>query len=132
MSGRSIMRRLGAVVCALLLIGTLYALAGCRWFAGKRVVVGSKKFTEQIVLAELLAQQIEARTGLKVEKRLNLGGTLLAQQALLAGEIDLYPEYTGTALTGVLGEQPSGDAAEVFERVKQGYASQFGLTVGPA
>jgi len=131
MSGRSIMRRLGAVVCALLLIGTLYALSGCRWFGGKRVVVGSKNFTEQIVLAELLAQQIEARTGLKVEKRLNLGGTLLAQQALLAGEIDLYPEYTGTALTGVLGEQPSGDAAEVFERVKQGYASQFGLTVGP-
>jgi len=122
-------RRFAASV--LLLASIAVGLTGCGSGRADRILVGSKNFTEQIVLAELLAQQIEARTGLKVEKRLNLGGTLLAQQALESGEIDLYPEYTGTALTGVLGEQPSGDAAEVYRRVKEGYASRFGLEVGP-
>ena len=117
--------------CVLLLTAILVELSGCQSGSAGRVVVGSKNFTEQIVLAEVIAQQIEARTSLKVEKRLNLGGTLLAQQALVSGEIDLYPEYTGTALTGVLGEQPTGDAAEVYQRVKEGYASRFGLVVGP-
>jgi glycine betaine/choline ABC-type transport system substrate-binding protein len=84
-----------------LLGGTLATLVGCRRNRERIVVVGSKNFTEQIILAELLAQQIEAHTSLRVDRRLNLGGTLICQQALLAGQMDLYAEYTGTALTAV-------------------------------
>ncbi len=95
------------------------------------ITVGSKFFTEQIILAELLAQHIEARTGIHVDRKSNLGGTLLCQKALLSGELDLYVEYTGTALTAVLNESPSdnSDAHAVYERVKQGYAQRFNLDV---
>jgi len=115
----------------LLLIGLLLALPACRTSREARIVIGSKNFTEQIILAELLAQHIEARTGWKVERRANLGGTLICQQALRAGEIDLYVEYTGTALTAVLNEAPSKDPAEVLARVRAGYARRFGLEVMP-
>ena len=64
------------------------------------IVVGSKNFTEQLVLGEILAQQLERKLGQKVERKLNLGGTLLAHQALVNGEIDLYPEYTGHGADG--------------------------------
>ena len=114
---------------ALLLSCVLLVLPGCRGSRGRRIVVGSKNFTEQIVLAELLAQGIEARTSLSVERRVNLGGTLICQQALRAGEIDLYVEYTGTALTAVLGETPSSDPAAVYARVKKAYAERFGFEV---
>ena len=113
----------------LVLLSAFLLLAGCHARAGRRVVVGSKNFTEQIVLAELLAQQIEARAGLHVDRRVNLGGTLIRQQALRAGQIDLYVEYTGTALTAVLGERPSSDAAAVYERVRAEYAHRFGFVV---
>jgi osmoprotectant transport system substrate-binding protein len=94
------------------------------------VIVGSKFFTEQVVLGELLAQHIEARTGLHVTRKSNLGGTLLCQTALLSGDLDVYVEYTGTALTGVLGEAPDGDdSAKIYQRVKDGYAQRFPLTV---
>ena len=76
-----------------------------------RIVVGSKNFTEQLILGELFAQIIEARTHLPVERRFYLAGTFICQQAILAGRIDLYPEYTGTALTAVLKQQPSGRQA---------------------
>jgi osmoprotectant transport system substrate-binding protein len=99
---------------------------------GNRIVVGSKNFTEQLILGELFAQAIEARTHLPVERRFYLAGTFICQQAILAGRIDIYPEYTGTALTAVLKQQPSGDKQEVYRRVKQGYESKFGLSVGPA
>ena len=68
----------------------------------RRIVVGSKNFTEQLILGEIIAQHLERRLSQKVDRKLNLGGTLLAQQALLSGQIDLYPEYTGTALTAIL------------------------------
>ena len=80
-------------------------------------------------MAELLAQQIEAKTGIKVQRKTNLGGTLLVHKALLAGELDLYVEYTGTALTAVLHEIPSGDSSAVYRRVKQAYADRFHLEV---
>jgi osmoprotectant transport system substrate-binding protein len=101
-----------------------------------RIVVGSKNFTEQLILGELFAQIIEARTHLPVERRFYLAGTFICQQAILAGRIDIYPEYTGTALTAVLKqqpnqEQPSGDKQEVYRRVQQGYEEKFGLRVGP-
>jgi glycine betaine/choline ABC-type transport system substrate-binding protein len=90
--------------------GTL-ALAGCRSARADTLIVGSKNFTEQIVLGELLAQQIEAHTALRADRRFDLGGTLLCHQALLAGQMDLYPEYTGTALTVILKEPPASDPA---------------------
>src|SRR5579883_2794629 len=114
-----------------LLGGTLATFVGCRSNRQKLVVVGSKNFTEQIILAELLAQQIEAHTSLRVDRRLNLGGTLICQQALLAGQMDLYAEYTGTALTAVLGEPASHDTQAVYRAVRDGYCRDFGFDVGP-
>jgi len=104
-------------------------LAGCRHSSGKKIVIGSKFFTEQVVLAELLAQHIEARTGISVERKTNLGGTLLIHKAMLAGDLDLYVEYTGTALTAVLGETPKENARATYQRVKEQYARQFELDV---
>ena len=92
-----------------------------------RVVVGSKNFTEQIILGEILAQQLERRTQLVVQRKFNLGGTLLTQEALVSGALDLYPEYTGTALTAILKEKPSSDADLVFRRVKSAYHDRWRL-----
>jgi osmoprotectant transport system substrate-binding protein len=94
-----------------------------------QIVVGSKFFTEQVVLAELLAQHIEARTGIHVERKTNLGGTLLVHKAMQAGQVDLYVEYTGTALNAVLNESPTGNSSAVYQRVKQGYAQRFNFEV---
>jgi len=104
-------------------------LSACKKGPKNKLVIGSKFFTEQVVLAELLAQHIEQRTGIPVERKTNLGGTLLIHKAMLAGDLDLYVEYTGTALTAVLGEWPKGDARMTYERVKQQYAQRFGLEV---
>jgi osmoprotectant transport system substrate-binding protein len=92
-----------------------------------RIVVGSKNFTEQILLGEILAQQIERRMGVPVERQLNLGGTLLAHGALVKGSIDLYPEYTGTALTAVMKQSPFPDARAVLGAVRAGYQKQWQL-----
>ena len=92
-----------------------------------RIVIGAKNFTEQNILAELLAQQIESTTGLSVARKLNLGGTLICHEALRAGELDLYVEYTGTALTAILGEAPAADPDEVYDRVRTAYAERFSL-----
>jgi osmoprotectant transport system substrate-binding protein len=117
---------------ALSLLGGAFAtLAGCGRGRSSTVVAGSKNFTEQIILAELLAQQIEVHTALKVDRRLNLGGTLICHQALLAGQMDLYAEYTGTALTAVLGEPSSNDTEAVYRAVRDGYRDRFGFEVGP-
>ena len=94
-----------------------------------QLVVSSKFFTEQIILAELLAQHIEARTDIPVERKTNLGGTLLVHKAMLSGDVDLYVEYTGTALTAVLGERPEGDSDSVYQRIREEYARRFALEV---
>jgi len=96
-----------------------------------RIVVGCKNFTEQIILGELIAQQIENRTHLPVERRFYLGGTYIAHQSILAGRIDIYPEYTGTALTAVLKQPPGLDRKAVYDRVQSEYEKQFHLTLGP-
>ncbi|MBI4527794.1 MAG: ABC transporter permease subunit [Deltaproteobacteria bacterium] len=93
---------------------------------GGRVAVGAKDFTEQIILGELAAQVIESKTGLPVERRFDLGGNL-AHEALIAGEIDLYVEYTGTALMALLKERPLTDPKEVYRRVREAYAKKFAL-----
>lgn len=96
------------------------------------IVVGSKNFAEQEILGELLAQHIHAETGLPVERRFYLSGTYICQQAILAGRIDVYVEYTGTALEAVLKEHATGSPEAVYERVRQEYARRFGLVVTPS
>lgn len=96
--------------------------------SGKRsIVVASKNFTEQVVLGEIAAQQMERRLGVTVTRKLNLGGTLLAHEALVAGQVDLYPEYTGTALTAVLKLPPDNDARRVFDTVAAHYRKRWKL-----
>lgn len=116
-------RRLLALGCALIL------LTGCAppWESrgGSRLVIGAKNFTEQVVLGELLAQHIEARTGMKVERRFYLAGSYICQQALRAGRIDGYVEYTGTALTAILKQPMDSDAARVRATTAQLYASRY-------
>ncbi|HYT24463.1 MAG TPA: glycine betaine ABC transporter substrate-binding protein [Candidatus Polarisedimenticolia bacterium] len=107
----------------------IYFLSACHQAPQSKITIGSKFFTEQVVLAELLAQHIEVRTGIPVIRKTNLGGTLLVHKALQAGELDLYVEYTGTALTAVLNETPQGDSAAVYNRVKQLYSERFHLEV---
>ncbi len=98
--------------------------------AGAQIVVGSKNFTEQVILGEIVAQAIERETGLRVDRRLNLGGTLICERALASGAIDVYVEYTGTALTAVFDQPLATDASAVLETVRTLYA-RTGRTVLP-
>lgn len=115
--------------CLWVVLSIAWVLSSCHKAPERKITIGSKFFTEQVILAELLAQHIEARTGILVDRKTNLGGTLLVHKALLAGELDLYVEYTGTALTSVLNERPSGDSSAVYARVKSLYAERFHLEV---
>lgn len=117
-------RRLSPLVLATLV------LAACGPSRQNRIVIGSKNFTEQLILGELMAQQIEARTHLPVERRFYLAGTYICQQAILGGRIDIYPEYTGTALTAILKQKPAGNREDVYSRVQSEYARRFHLVVG--
>jgi osmoprotectant transport system permease protein len=96
--------------------------------AGTPVVVASKNFTEQVVLGEIVAGLLEGR-GFAVDRRLNLGGTALCHEAVLSGRVDVYVEYTGTALTEVLELPVTPDPAEALRQVREGYA-RLGLHVG--
>ncbi|HXY15123.1 MAG TPA: glycine betaine ABC transporter substrate-binding protein [Terriglobales bacterium] len=106
-------------------------LCSCGPSRNNLIVIGSKNFTEQLVLGELIAQQIENKTQLPVERRFYLAGTYICHQAILSGRIDIYPEYTGTALTAVLKEKPQGNEQQVYDRVKAEYAERFNLALGP-
>ena len=118
-----------ANIAALGIVVLLIFAAGCHPSRSNRIVVGSKNFSEQVVLAELMAQHIEARLHIAVERRFYLAGSYIAHQAVLADRIDIYPEYTGTALTAILKEGPNWDANVVFNRVREQYKSKFRLTV---
>ena len=113
---------------ALCLLSLFCFAAACRKSTQLHLTIGSKFFTEQVILAELLAQHIESRTNIPVDRKTNLGGTLLVHKALLSGDLDLYVEYTGTALTAVLNESPGTDTpAAIYNRVKQQYSQRFQL-----
>jgi osmoprotectant transport system substrate-binding protein len=112
-----------------ILLALVVLLAGCGTIRRDTIVVGSKNFTEQAIPGEIVAQHLEARTKLKIERRFYLAGSYFCQQALLAGRIDTYVEYTGTALTAILKEPPENDRLAVLERVRREYASRFGLVV---
>jgi osmoprotectant transport system substrate-binding protein len=107
-------------------------VGGCGKRGASTIIVGSKNFTEQIVLGELFAQQVEAHSALRVERRLNLGGTFICHDALVSGKIDLYPEYTGTALTAILKDPPQNVPSEVFRRVQEEYRARYKVEVMPA
>src|SRR6185437_3855293 len=111
--------------------GMALLLAGCTKKSSE-LSIGSKNFTEQLVLGELLAQYLGRFTSLPIEKRFYLAGTYICQQALLSGRIDMYVEYTGTALVAILKQPPSSNHAAVFNTVKSLYASKFGLEVFPS
>ncbi|HQU91509.1 MAG TPA: ABC transporter permease/substrate-binding protein [Pyrinomonadaceae bacterium] len=95
----------------------------------RRVVVGSKDFTESIILAEILAQMLE-KQGVEVVRQFELGGNL-AHEGLLSGEVDVYPEYTGTAYTAILKKEPKTDPQAVYDETKAEYAEKFNLTLSP-
>jgi osmoprotectant transport system substrate-binding protein len=116
---------------AVVLIAALLLLSSCSSSHADRIVIGSKNFTESYLLGEIMAQQIEAHTSLKVERRFYLAGSYICHQAILAGRIDIYPEYTGTALTAILKQAASSDKENVYQEVKSEYERRFALTLGP-
>lgn len=116
------MRRFGIV------LATAGLLWGCQSKADKTIVIGSKNFTEQLILAELIAQHIESTTDLTVDRKLNLGGTFVCHEGIKSGELDLYPEYTGTAYSAILKLPAQSDAQAIFSEVKAEYDQQFDLS----
>jgi osmoprotectant transport system permease protein len=106
----------------------LYALGHMTYQASARIRIGSKHFSEQLILGELIAQIIEARTNLKVDRRFNLGGTMICHGALLNNEIDIYPEYTGTSLAAILKKQVAGNADTVLHTVAAYYKKFYHAT----
>src|SRR5262245_24374264 len=109
-----------------LLASCLVALGSCTGSPSRKIIVGSKNFTEQSTLGELLAQHLE-RSGFTVDRKLYMGGTLICHNALVAGGIDLYVEYTGTAFTAILKKKPISDPGEVYRQTREAYRSQFGV-----
>ena len=116
----------------ILLLAAALLLSACSARPRDTLVIGSKNFPEQALLGEILAQHLEARTHLRMERRFYLAGTYICQQAMLAGRIDAYVEYTGTALTAILHESPTGDSAAVFARVQSEYERRFKMRVMPS
>lgn len=113
------------------IVAGLIAAAGAHWALGcsreRLLTVGSKNFTEQVILGEIIAQHVSLRLSQRVDRKLNLGGTLLAHQSLVKGDLDLYPEYTGTALTAILKLHLSSDPAVVLARVRKEYQKRFNV-----
>jgi osmoprotectant transport system substrate-binding protein len=131
MAGEALAAAMKTLCTSVLALVTLL-LPSCSQSHADRIVVGSKNFTESFLLGEIVAQMIEAHTKLRVDRRFYLAGTYICQQAILAGRIDVYPEYTGTALTAILKQPAGSDKLEVYQRVKTAYELRFGLTLGPA
>jgi osmoprotectant transport system substrate-binding protein len=110
----------------LVAVGLVSAIVACQP-AQDKIVIGTKNFTEQIVLGEILAQQIENTTKLQVERKFNLGGTFVCHNGIVNGQLDMYPEYSGTAYTTVLKLPVITDPKQVFETVKDEYNRRFKL-----
>jgi osmoprotectant transport system permease protein len=128
---RSRSRRAAVTVAAVVTAAVMVSSVAAARRAGGAIVVGSKNFTEQLVLGELLAQAIERDAGVPVDRRLNLGGTLICDRALISGDIDVYVEYTGTALTAVFHQPVSNDPAAVFDTVRTLYAKSGRTLLAP-
>jgi osmoprotectant transport system substrate-binding protein len=124
--------RLRLSILACVVFSFAVALGSCGAARPDEIVVGSKNFSEQALLGEIVAQHLEARTHREVTRRFYLAGSYICQQALLAGRIDLYVEYTGTALTAILHDPLQSDPAAVLQRVRSEYQRRFGLQVLPS
>ena len=120
------MKRTFLFICSTLLT---ISLVNCSPPRPDHPVIGAKNFTEQVILGELLAQEIEAKSSLKVERRFYLAGSYICNQALVSGRIDAYVEYTGTALTAILKQPVSRDPDAVLQTVRRLYASRDDVTV---
>jgi osmoprotectant transport system substrate-binding protein len=120
------MNRLLSFTCATVLCVSLLSCSPPR---PNYPIVAGKNFTEQVILGELLAQEIEAKTGLKAERRFYLAGSYICNQALVSGRIDAYVEYTGTALTAILKQPVNRNPQQVIDTVRQQYASRYSVTV---
>jgi len=127
---RSATRRTVVAAAAVVLAVLLVSGGAVAARATGAIVVGSKNFTEQVILGELIAQTIERDTGLPVQRRLNLGGTLICDRALMTGDIDVYVEYTGTALTAVFHQPVVTNSQTVYSNVREQYA-RTGRTLLP-
>lgn len=123
-------RRAFLLLCILSVTSALFTACGAK--RADTIVVGSKNFPEQALLGEIVAQHLEGRTHLRVTRRFYLAGTYLCQQALLAARIDIYVEYTGTALTAILKDPIESDPATVFGRVHREYKEKYNLLVMPS
>ena len=121
-----ILRKAMSLIIAAAIVGTVtIGLTGCS--GGKTIVVGSKDFTENILLGEIFAQAIEGNTDYKVDRKLNLGGTYVCFEGIKNGDIDIYPEYTGTALTAELKMDVISDADEAYNTVAKEFDKQFNI-----
>ncbi|NER35261.1 MAG: ABC transporter substrate-binding protein [Oscillatoria sp. SIO1A7] len=124
--------KIGKVGVLLLAIALVLGVAGCRekTSGGKAdIAIGSKSFTEQVILAELVAQHIENSTDLKVERRFRLQGTFICHNALIGGQIDSYVEYTGTSFSAIFNKKTISDPVEVYRQVKEQYDREFDIEV---
>lgn len=119
------MRRLGSFACLVVCV----FVVSCVPPRPDHPVIGAKNFTEQVVLGELLAQEIEAKSNLKVDRRFYLAGSYICQQALISGHIDAYVEYTGTALLAILKQPVDRDPQRVLNTVRRLYAERYEVTV---
>lgn len=123
--------RVQKVITSGLLAFLISSFLACAPPRSSHIVVGAKNFTEQVVLGELLAQEIEAAGAGKVERRFYLAGSYLCQQAMVSGRIDAYVEYTGTALTAILKQPMDRDAERVRQTVARLYEQKYAIRVGP-
>jgi glycine betaine/choline ABC-type transport system substrate-binding protein len=123
----------GAIAAAAVVVLSASVMSGLIGLTSgtPRIIVGSKNFTEQLVLGELIAQTIERETDLEVERKLNLGGTLICERALASGAIDVYVEYSGTALTALFKQPVASDRKQVLETVRQRYAATGRTMLSP-
>lgn len=128
-SKRAVIALAAVIILALVGFGSWRLLRSRSASSANRghVTVGSKDFTESILLAEIVAQMLEAQN-VEVDRKFDLGGNL-AHTAIVGGQIDLYPEYTGTAFTAILHHQPITDPKAVYDQVKSEYSSQFNLHI---
>jgi osmoprotectant transport system substrate-binding protein len=119
------------VLLAAVIVALSSLVTSCAPPRADHPVIGAKNFTEQVVLGELLAQEIESKSNLKVERRFYLAGSYICQQALVAGRIDAYVEYTGTALTAILKQPLDRNPQSVLNTVRRLYQSRYQVTAGP-
>lgn len=123
---KSAKKLLLSAACFFIIAGGIFAIYS-KVQAHDKIVIGSKNFTEQLILGNMLAELIEDRTDLEVVRKLNLGGTQVAFNALKNDNIDLYVEYTGTALVDILKQSPSNDPNQVYQTVQKEFNNKYGI-----